>query len=562
MARTSRKGGATAIQAVPAEKTWQTALYARLSVEDSGRKGADTIETQIELIHSYISSRDYLDIYDTYIDNGESGADFERPAWNRMMDDIRSGKVNCIAVKDLSRFGRNYIETCEMLEKIFPFMGVRFISINDGYDSGKDGSYSDTLIISLKNLINDWHLKDISRKISSSKKVRRERGEYTGAFAPFGYRKMKSDKHRLEPDEMTAPTVRDIFRWRSEGMSQNAICKRLDEQGVPCPSQYLKERYNVQGDGYYKAKVWRPKAIRNMIRSRTYLGHLEQGKTQQALYAHKPLTIIPKSEWHVSENTHEAIISIELWEAANVVEDARHKEFFEDRKFTEPPDNLFRSFLVCGVCGYKLSRRHSARVNPSGKRYEYYHYLCSLKHQHPQDKQYPMVQFKDIYDSVFPQVANRLKLVSNMGAIIEKRAKSRQNPRAALDAEITASSRELEKKNEQLVKLYDNYALKIINERDYLQLKSRYEREAQSLRERLDDLARRASLMADTFDADNQWLKASQDFISPKILTREMLEALVEKIEITHAGDIHMVWKFDDDYTLLESCSKEVSVHE
>ena len=562
MARTSRKGGATAVQAAPVEKTWRTALYARLSVEDSGRKGADTIETQIELIHSYVSNHDHLDIYDTYIDNGESGADFERPAWTRMMDDIRSGKVNCIAVKDLSRFGRNYIETCEMLEKIFPFMGVRFISINDGYDSGKDGGYSDTLIISLKNLVNDRYLKDISRKISSSKKVRRERGEYTGAFAPFGYRKMKSDKHRLEPDKVTAPIVRDIFRWRSEGMSQSAICKRLDELGVPCPSRYLKERYNVQGSDYYKANIWRPKAIRMMIRSRTYLGHLEQGKTRQALYEHQPLTAIPQDEWHVSENTHEPIVSVELWEAANAVETDRHKEFFEDRNFTELPDNLFRGFLVCGVCGYKLSRRHSVRVNPSGKRYEYYHYSCSLKQQHPQDQQFPMVQYKDIYDVVFPQVSDRLKLVANMGAIIEKRAKNRQNLRAALDAEIAVSSRELEKKNEQLAKLYDNYAVKIVNEREYLQHKSRYEREAESLRKRLDDLARRVALMADTFDSDNQWLKASQEFISLKTLTREMLEALVEKIVITHAGEIDMVWKFGDDYALLQSCSEEVSVHE
>lgn len=283
MARTSRKGGAKA-QTAPAEKKWSTAIYARLSVEDSGRKGADTIETQIELIHSYVSGRDYLEIYDTYIDNGESGKDFDRPAWNRMMDDIRSGKVNCIAVKDLSRFGRNYIETCEMLEKIFPFMGVRFISINDGYDSGADGGYSDTLIISLKNLINDRYIMDISRKVSSSKKVRRERGEFTG-FAPFGYQKMKSDKHRLEPDELIAPIVRDIFRWRSEGMSQTAI---------PCPSQYQKQRYNVQGDTYYKAKVWQPKAIKQMIRNQIYLGHLVQGKTRQALYEHQPHMVVRK----------------------------------------------------------------------------------------------------------------------------------------------------------------------------------------------------------------------------------------------------------------------------
>lgn len=556
MARTSRKGGAR-VQSAPAEKKWNTALYARLSVEDSGRKGADTIETQIELIHSYVSSRSYLEIYNTYIDNGESGKDFDRPAWDGMMDDIRSGKVNCIAVKDLSRFGRNYIETCEMLEKIFPFMGVRFISVNDGYDSGAEGGYSDTLIISLKNLINDRYIMDISRKVSSSKKVRRERGEFTG-FAPFGYQKMKTDKHTLEPDEVTAPIVRDIFQWRSEGMGQAAICKRLDEAGIPCPSQYQKQRYNVDGGGYYKATVWQPKAIKQMIRNRVYLGHLLQGKTRQALYAHQPLTVVPEDEWHVTENTHEPIVSIELWEAANAVEAARRKQYYEDRNFTELPDNIFRGFLECEACGSKLVRRHNVKISSSGKRHEYLYYYCNLKRQHP-DQPFKMLRYETIYDVVFPMVADRLNMVTEMGAMIEKRAKSRQNPRAALDAEIAASSRELEKKSGQLVRLYEDYAVKILNEREYLQIKGRYEAEADALRERLDDLAQRAALMANTSDSDNRWMKAAREFASPKALTREMLEALVDKIVVDGDRHVNVIWKFDDDFVLLKSFSEEVT---
>ena len=134
MSRTSRKGAARQTITIPAERVWNVAVYARLSREDSGRKGADTIETQIELVTSYVAQLPYLSLYDTYIDNGESGKDFERPAWQRLMDDIRSGRVDCVCVKDLSRFSRNYIETIEFLEKIFPFMGVRFVSVNDGYD--------------------------------------------------------------------------------------------------------------------------------------------------------------------------------------------------------------------------------------------------------------------------------------------------------------------------------------------------------------------------------------------------------------------------------------------
>lgn len=317
----------------------------------------------------------------------------------------------------------------------------------------------------------------------------------------------------------------------------------------------------MDGGDYYKAKVWHPKAIKQMIRNRVYLGHLLQGKTRQALYEHQPSTVIPESEWHVTENTHEPIVSTELWEAANAVEQARRKQYYEDRNFTELPDNIFRGFLECAACGTKLVRRHSVKVSSSGKRHEYFHYCCSLKHQHP-EQPFSMVRYETICDTVFPMVANRLNLVTEMGAIIEKRAKSRQNPRIALDTEIAVSSREIEKKSGQLVRLYEDYAGKILSEREYLQIKGRYEAEADALRRRLDDLAQRAALMANTLDSDNRWIKATQEFVSPKTLTREMLEALVDKIVVDGSGHATIIWKFDDDFALLESFSKEVGSDE
>lgn len=554
MARTSRKGGA--VQSVPTKRTWSTALYARLSLEDSGRKGADTIDTQIELIHSYVSGRPHLAVYDTYVDNGSSGADFDRPAWNRMMDDIRAGKVNCVAVKDLSRFGRNYIEACELLEKIFPFMGIRFISINDGYDSEHEGGHSEALLISLKNLVNDQYVREISRKVSSSLKARRERGEYCGAYAPFGYIKSKTVKNMLEPDEQYAPIVRDIFRWRAEGMGQSAICPRLDEMGVPCPSQVLKQRYNLQGDGYYKATVWQPRAIKKMIQSRIYLGHLEQGKTRQALYEHSLLRQIPQGDWHITENAHEPIVSMELWEAANAVSKERRAKYHDDLVFQDLPDNILRSFLVCGVCGSKLVRRHNKRTNPSGKQYEYFYYSCPLQRQHPSQR-FPMICYETICDAVFPMVTQRLRLTENLVAMIEKRAKSRNNPRAALDAEIARSTRDLELLSHRLAGMYENYVDKLLSEREYVQIKGEYECKANSMRLRIDALSRRAAVLSETTSVDNQWLKATRSFLNPTELTREMLEAIVERIEVNSPDNINVVWKFKDDFALLETCAGE-----
>jgi DNA invertase Pin-like site-specific DNA recombinase len=531
-------------------------VYTRLSVEDSGRKGADTIETQIELVTAYVSERSYLSLTDTYIDNGSSGKDFDRPAWNRLMDDIRAGRVDCVCVKDLSRFGRNYIETCEFLEKIFPFMGVRFLSVNDGYDSEHEEGH-EGLIIALKNLINDNHIRDISRKVGSSIKTRRERGEFTGSFAPFGYKKSVSEKGRLAPDEETAPIVRQIFTWRAEGASQREICQRLDDAGVLPPAGRLRKEYNVKGDGYYKATVWQPRAIRKMITNRVYLGHLAQGKTRQALCEHKPLAFVPQSEWHISENAHEPIISLELWEAANAVEAERRKKYFEDVERPALPDNLFKGFLVCGACGSKLVRRHSLKTNPSGKSYEYISYHCNIQRQHPEDKKFPMVRFETIYGTVFPMAEQRLRLAADLGAIIEKRAKRQVDPRAAIDAEISRAVRELESVSQRLAGLYENYADRLLSEREYVAVKGEYERRAESLRLRTEELSRRAAIVADVSASGNRWLTAARAFQNPETLTREMLEAMVESIVVSGPEKIEVTWKFKDEFALLESVAGE-----
>jgi DNA invertase Pin-like site-specific DNA recombinase len=453
-------------------------------------------------------------------------------------------------------FGRNYIEACELLEKVFPFMGVRFISVNDGYDSELEGGHSEALILSLKNLVNDQYVREISRKVSTSLKVRRERGEHCGAFAPFGYVKSKTVKNKLEPDEETAPIVRDIFRWRAEGMGQSAICKRLDEMGVPCPSRLLMQRYNLKKDGYYKASVWQPKAIKRMIASRLYLGHLEQGKTRQALYEYKPLRQVPESEWHITENAHDPIVSVELWEAANDVSRENRAKYHDGLTYPNLPENLFKGFLVCGACGSKLARHHNKRTNPSGKQYEYFYYACSISRQHP-ERQFPMVRFENIYDAVLPAVAQRLALVENMGALIEKRAKSKENPHALLDAEIGRVTRELEDFSQKIAGLYEKYVVKDLSEREYCLIKDEYAARQNVLRDRIDALSRRAAVLTENANVDNRWLSATRAFVNPTELTREMLEAMVESIEVSGPTNIHVTWKFRDDFILLEACTKE-----
>jgi DNA invertase Pin-like site-specific DNA recombinase len=320
MARVSRKGAALAVEAVQAARVWNAAVYARLSVTDSGRKGSDTIETQIELVKAYIRKHPDMRLFGIYIDNGASGKDFNRPSWNRLIADIRAGRADCVCVKDLSRFSRNYIETCEYIEKLFPLAGVRFVSVNDGYDSARPGRNNETLVLALKSLVHDRYLKETSRKISSVIDMRIKRGDYVGSAAPFGYKRSKANKGRLETDENAAAYVRDIFLWRAEGKGHMAICKMLNAAGIPRPSAHRK-------NAAASFILWRTATVRNIIRNPVYLGVLISGKTRQSLAGRKPRTAMPESEWVIRENAHEAIVSRELWEAANAVEAERRARF-------------------------------------------------------------------------------------------------------------------------------------------------------------------------------------------------------------------------------------------
>lgn len=559
MARTSRKGAALRQAAtVPAERMWNCAVYARLSAEDGGRKGADTIETQIELVTSYVSQRSYLSLYDTYIDNGESGKDFDRPAWQRLMDDVRTGRVDCICVKDLSRFSRNYIETIEFLEKIFPFMGVRFVSVNDGYDNQAPGNNNEGLIIALKSLVNDQYLKDISRKICSSVQAKRERGEYTRGFAPFGYMKAEGEKGRLEPDPEIALVIRDIFRWRLDGMSHLAICKRLDEEGIPTPNEYLRRKHDnkdMYGSEYFKSVIWRAATLKGILRSPVYIGTVETGKESQRLFEHKPCTDVPREQWAITENAHEPIVSRELWDAVQTVEATTRAAYAKSAQRPERTENIFKGFIICGSCGSKMSRSYSSKRMVSGKLWETYYYLCPISRQHSAEQKLRSIREDAVHGVVFPLVVDRLRTAANLSDIIVKRSRRQENPRAVIDAEISLVARELEGMNGKLVRLYEDFADKILDERQYVQIKKKYEQQAEALRQRADDLSQRAAIITDVSASNNRWLAAARSFQNPDRLTREMLEAIVERIVIKDTEHIEVIWSFDDEFKLLEACA-------
>ena len=315
MARKSRKNTGAVIEApVQISNYFPTAIYVRLSIENSGKDDdGDSIAKQISFCKAYLAEHTDLKLYDIYEDNGEKGTNFDRPEFKRMMDDIRSGKVKCVLVKDLSRFGRDYIEAGEYLEKIFPFMGIRFISITDGYDSLNCDDAESALMIPLKNMINDVYAKDISRKIITSFRARQEKGEFLPAFAPYGYVKSKEVAYRYEIDQETAPYVRMIFEWKAEGVSHNEICKRLNDMGAVTPAR-RKVDLGIWRAEKYKHTVWHGRTIIDIMKNPTYTGCIVYGRIPKSLYEGIKMHRAPEEEWRYVPDAHEPIISQELFD--------------------------------------------------------------------------------------------------------------------------------------------------------------------------------------------------------------------------------------------------------
>lgn len=324
MARVSRKAGMQTdarMNVHVSERIYQTAVYVRLSVEDN----RESITMQQYMLEKFISSQGDMQLSGIFCDNGETGTNFNRPDFERMMEEIRRRRIDCIVVKDLSRFGRNYVETGYYLEKIFPHLGVRFVAVNDSYDSAKDTGGNE-LILSLKNLVNDLYAKDISQKIHSALETKQRSGEFIGAFPPYGYLKSPEDKHKLIIDPETAPVVREILSWVLEGHGIIQIARRLNKRGIPSPAVYHvlcgRKKKLLAGAG----AIWQGQIIKLMTGNPVYAGHMAQGKTKKSLSDGRPTTVIPKEDWTVVHDTHEAIIRQDSFDRVQAIKGQHHEE--------------------------------------------------------------------------------------------------------------------------------------------------------------------------------------------------------------------------------------------
>ena len=539
MARKSRKNTAV-MEETPAIKVWRAALYIRLSVEFNGKRG-DSLETQRQIMEAYVTLCPDIEVAEVYTDNGISGQTFERAAFQRLLDDIEAGKIDCVVVKDLSRLGRNTIDTGYYIEKYFPLHQVRFIAVNDQYDSEDGENSANHMIVPLKNMINEAYAADISRKVAAQQRQAMRDGEFVGSRPPYGYRKDPDNCHRLLVNEDTAPTVRQIFQWAADGVALNDMVKRLNEAKVPTPGYYLASIGLITSQRLMGSGKWQTWTVGKILEDEVYTGDMVQGKSRTV--GRKQVPTAP-ADWIVARDTHEALVSREMFELVQAVRQGAAVKYTatEKRPYTE---NILRGRVFCGCCGKNLHRQNSHGC---------YFYRCITndrlgKGTCPGDIRY--LKEADLFDTILTVIRQKAGAVMGSGLYLKRQEAKIAAKKAAVDREIGQLRGETEKNQALLKGLYENFVTGILTRAEYLELKEDYSGKVRAAVERVRELqARQSELEALVKDCASlaDKLAAAEKY---KALTARLVEQVIERVTVSGPGDVAIQFRFEDSFLRL-----------
>ena len=565
MARKSRKDAvAEPIVEVAPQQIFPTAIYARLSVENSGKsEKVDVITNQIEICKSYIADRPYLSLVDTYIDNGRTGTVFDRPEFNRLMTDIKSGRIKCLVVRDLSRFGRDYIETGTYLERIFPQIGLRFIAIKENYDNLDTDGSSDSLIIPLQNMINALYSKDISRKVSTALKAQMEQGTFQKRNLPYGYR-WNAERSNMVIDEETAQYVRLMFKWKIEGWSIPTILDELDRLGAPNTELRKRQNGTRTGDGC-SCKGWYSSTLYGILTNPHYVGDTVLGRSMKAIYKGLPKqNVKDKDEWIVFPNTHEAIISREdfqkVQDIMNAASETRQTKMQKSEEIRATLINLFDGKIVCADCGKRMYF-HRKRIDKDkrGRWYAFYECSTSVGRRYEHCTAHYTRQDKleaDVLAAIQLQVKAALdydKLLDKLrGSEGEKNIRDKQN------ALITSLNLKLSGVSKKRTRLYEDFAEGLLDEEEYTFAKKSYDEQFADLSRRLDEAVQRRSKFNEAMSVDNKWITLMKSVSTATKLSQDLVDESVELVKVHEGGAVELVMKYGDIYALTVQSIKEV----
>lgn len=507
----------------PNSKKYVAGLYLRLSKDDDNGGESSSISTQRKMLTAFAKDNSYL-VYDEYVDDGWSGTTFDRPGFKRMIQDIEDKKINLVITKDLSRLGRDYIMTGKYTEIYFPSKSVRYIAINDGYDS--NSPYTD--IAPFKNVLNEMYARDISKKIRSSFLTKMHEGNYIGNFAPYGYKKDPNNKNHLILDDESAAVVKKIFDMGEKGHAPIEIARYLNNIGILTPSQYrCKNNPNLNIDNYSKRKEWTSATICKILRNAVYLGNTVQGKTTKVSFKSKITVSNDKDNWIVVKNTHEPIVSKETFDI--IKSHSMRRSCPSSGKFY----NIFSGIAKCMDCGKNMStvgtRKKGARANLACGAYKLYGSKECSNH---------FIDYDHLYEVVLKAIREKAQVTDEeIKEMYEelKNKKSEQKPDIRF-LNLESLQKKLISIDSIIEKLYeDNFNGDITSER-FKKLLNKYESQYQEVKNKIDELSDElksnsssTSILIKSYEA---FSKEINKFINIKELNTEILNKLIDRIEI------------------------------
>lgn len=515
---------------------FHAAVYIRLSREDGDKEESDSVGNQRKLLTEYVSKMENLILYDIYVDDGYTGTSFDRPSFKRMIADIEDGRVNCVIVKDLSRFGRDYIDTGRYLERVFPELGVRFISVSDGIDSIRQ-AYD--MLLPIKNIFNEQYSRDISKKIQATVKSKQEAGEFIGAFTSYGYKKSPADKNKLVVDEYAAGIVRKVFRLYVGGMGKQSIAKLLNAQGILCPSEYKM----ANGENYkncnrlQSTSYWTYSTINAMLKNEMYVGNMVQGKKHQRMRSRQRL--VEKENWIIVRGTHEPIIDPETWEKAQRLLKQKHRNMgLEENK------NIFAGFIICGDCGRAMMKNTWKRTDGS-RTYSFY---CGTYKRQGKGYCTPhTLPFHVLESIVREDLRVIVRNVRDLQKLVESQCFDYPKAEEIGEKELARVKGELERVQKLKKSVYEDYKEGLISKEeflayreDYVKKEELYAKQAETLEEK-----KKENVTQDVFETP--WLKRLLGLKDIEKLDREIIVEMIDRIIVYENRKIKICYNFGNE---------------
>lgn len=541
---------------------YRAMAYYRLSKDDKNEdrsrdsKGeiSDSILNQRKLVHAYLQNHPGITLVDEAYDDGYSGTNYDRPGFRSVLEKVQSGSVNCVIVKDLSRLGREYIETGKYLEMIFPSFGVRFIAINDDVDS-EHSTAGDDIIIPIKNIMNESYCRELSKKLRNQFRIQRGNGEFLGAFASYGYCKSPDDKHKLVVDEYAAEVVRGIFSMKIKGCSQNIIADFLNQEKVLPPAEYKKSlgmKYKTGFQASTQAK-WSAVTINRILNNPIYIGTLVQGKRGTPNYKIKKMRVRSEDDWVVVENNHPAIIDPLMFSIVQKMMEC-------DTRRPPKKDVLLplAGVLFCPDCGRTLQRR---TVTYGEQKYCYY--VCATYKDGKGCSSHSFEQ-KKLEETVLHAITSQIQMIVELNELIKDIGLHSidQIRLKRVDVMIARKEEDLDRDKEFRMRLYEALNEDLIDRDEYNKMRMKYTRQIEDTEKAISKLKLQRTEISSSHSTDNNWIMQFIKFQGITELTREVVVTLIDRIYIYEDKHIRIEFNYRNEIAayqeILEEKAKEV----